>query len=400
MCGLLNDKRKGERLVSRLLSVGPIALSIDASDPVGQHLRRELGAVCTDRLGPQPQIELRFPSSLALSAARPSDPVSGAFLRHQDGLRGSTGVFDFDIRLGESGTWMIDLLRAYRGRRRLLHWMRCLPKSLQRLVNISYSDMYQLEASHIGFRVLRGLTQLELLDRGATYVHGSSILDERSGRVALLTGWGGSGKTSTSARLLGREGSTWTFLGDDLSVVDADGRVWFSPYPVHVYPYNVQGDARLSSILKKHRLHWVDDLHWRTWRRVFGSGGVVRRMAPVDLYPQVGSVAPIGTALFLQRIRGEQPRLQDIEIAEFVRRCRLILDYELHQALPIFVALAVVDDAKSRLNLLLEDYSLKVSRSLAAHLENASSVLEMQIPQNWGPEALAEYLDSTALASV
>lgn len=84
------------------------------------------------------------------------------------------------------------------------------------------------------------LIQLQLIERGMTLIHAAAAADE-SGRVTLLPGPGGVGKTALLGELVKQRG--YRLLGDDLVILTADGRCLSFPrgfvlkaYHASVYP--------------------------------------------------------------------------------------------------------------------------------------------------------------------
>jgi hypothetical protein len=110
-------------------------------------------------------------------------------------------------------------------------------------------------------------------------VHASAVAGE-DGRVTLIGGTGGVGKTSLALELCLRRG--FTFLADDISFVGSEGHVWPNLAYPKIYAYNLEDDADLAARLMRGR-GLPDRIHWAVHRRR-GAHFVRRRVAPDILY--------------------------------------------------------------------------------------------------------------------
>jgi hypothetical protein len=76
--------------------------------------------------------------------------------------------------------------------------------------------------------------QLAFLAAGVTFVHGAAV--ERRGEAIIFPSWGGIGKTALVTKFVRDFG--WKFLGDDLTILSADGNCYGFPKPMVLYPYH------------------------------------------------------------------------------------------------------------------------------------------------------------------
>ncbi|MEX0822326.1 MAG: hypothetical protein WD021_09295 [Rhodothermales bacterium] len=110
-------------------------------------------------------------------------------------------------------------------------------------------------------------------------VHASAFSDS-DGRVTLVGGTGGVGKTSLALELCMHHG--FRFLADDIAFVDDGGHVWPNLAYPKIYAYNLEDNPSLAERLLAGR-GAVDRLHWALHRRR-GPQYVRRRIAPDVLY--------------------------------------------------------------------------------------------------------------------
>lgn len=140
-------------------------------------------------------------------------------------------------------------------------------------------------------------------------VHASTFSDD-AGRVTLIGGTGGVGKTSLAMELCLKHG--FRFAGDDIAVVDAGGHVWPNLAYPKIYAYNVEGNPALYERLlggrgRADRLHW----HVHRWR---GGAAVRRRIAPDELYGTYDAEGgPLGRYVILVREERSQIGVSEID---------------------------------------------------------------------------------------
>ncbi len=140
-------------------------------------------------------------------------------------------------------------------------------------------------------------------------VHASAFSD-REGRVTLIGGTGGVGKTSIALELCIHHG--FAFVADDISFVDESGHVWPNLAYPKIYAYNLEDNPDLAARVLEGR-GAADRLHWMLHRRR-GPQFVRRRVAPDVLY---GSYDAEGGPLhrYVLLAREERPGIAVSEMA-------------------------------------------------------------------------------------
>ncbi len=145
--------------------------------------------------------------------------------------------------------------------------------------------------------------------QGSSFIHASSI--EKDGKAALFVAAGGVGKTSIMMQILKKAG--WRYLSDDLSIIDSNGRVYFNPKYIQIYPYNVKNDFELYTLLMKGR-GIVDKLNWFYRKSRYGEHKVRRRVDPRIFFgrEKVGESASINKVVNLVRTGVENFEIDEI----------------------------------------------------------------------------------------
>jgi hypothetical protein len=141
-------------------------------------------------------------------------------------------------------------------------------------------------------------------------IHASGMVTP-SGRGVAIGGTGGVGKTSLELELcLHRD---CAFLADDISVLDAEGRLWPNYNFPKIYAYNALDNPELEKRIfqdtdKLDRLQFA-------WHARKGPTKARRRLNPERLFPKVAQAhAPLGLYLILLPVAGtEKLRIRSLD---------------------------------------------------------------------------------------
>ena len=246
---------------------------------------------------------------------------------------------DFTIgegRLKFSNTPEYEILVDYRGKHIEVYCFHKLNrnKKLAKKMPTLYK-IYSSEFESIDLRIARGfiyyclqpVLQMLLVTKGTTFVHGSSVV-KNNGKGVLFTGWGGSGKTSTSSSLL-LKNKSFFFLSDDIAIVDKNKKIYSNPAVSHIYPYNVQGVKELEDKVIGDKTV-SNKLHWAIRKKYFGAKGVRRRIRPKDFY-QIDDAIDVTseTNIFFVRNDEKDITIQVLEKNDIVSLSINVINYEI-----------------------------------------------------------------------
>lgn len=176
-------------------------------------------------------------------------------------------------------------------------------------------------------RVIPSFVQLLHADR-MSFIHGAAMADQ-AGRGLLISGEGGVGKTSLALEL-GREHG-WSFISDDMVIVDQQGMMHLNANHPKLYAYNVVGDPALEEMLLR------DDgplgrLQWRVRKR--WPSHVRREIDPATLYTGAVATAPLQWMLIVERADVPEICLKPLDTRETAARSTDILLDELAKVRP------------------------------------------------------------------
>lgn len=148
---------------------------------------------------------------------------------------------------------------------------------LKKLNNIQFSSIDERLAQIIYELVL---VPSVYFDNQKFLVH-SSAFKKSNGGAILIGGTGGVGKTSLEIELCMNHG--FSFISDDISVVDVNSNIWPNLSFPKIYAYNLKNNPILNSrIFSKRSLY--DKFAWKLKHFLNGPSGVRRTISPVDAY--------------------------------------------------------------------------------------------------------------------
>jgi len=145
--------------------------------------------------------------------------------------------------------------------------------------------LYNNQYSSIDERISQILYELVLVPsvyfRSDSFlVHSSAFKSKNKGAI-LIGGTGGVGKTSLEIELCMNR--NYSFIADDISVVDEDANVWPNLALPKIYAYNLHGNEALKKkIFHNRALH--DKLAWKFKYILNGPAGVRRTISPKEVY--------------------------------------------------------------------------------------------------------------------
>jgi len=117
-----------------------------------------------------------------------------------------------------------------------------------------------------------------------TIIHASSFKNIKSGKVHVIGGTGGVGKTSME--LLFCKKDDYSFISDDIAVVDSDGFIYPNLSYPKIYAYNVADDKEFEKIVLSND-NMMGKFQWFFIKKLRGEKRVRRRLSPVKLYDTI-----------------------------------------------------------------------------------------------------------------
>ncbi|HEY9479549.1 MAG TPA: hypothetical protein VIP79_05650, partial [Gemmatimonadaceae bacterium] len=244
----------------------------------------------------------------------------------------------------------------------------------------------ETHAKNFMYGVFDYLTHIAQLQLGQSYIHASSL--ERGGEGTAIVAWGGIGKTSAALKLITEHG--FSFLSDDLGLVDDAGTVWRTPKRLQVYAYNLEGEERLRSMLLDgrsvlDRASWA----WKLQRR--GPKGVRRRVSAEELFGErsVARSAPLKRVFCLERGDARGFEAREISTDELTHRAAEVV---MHEIEPFGLLSRALHSGHHAPLLPTQDEVVSATRAVLRRAFDGIPVISIRIPLATPPATLANYL--------
>lgn len=182
------------------------------------------------------------------------------------------------------------------------------------------------------------VSALPLLDRivvtrGAAMIHAATVAYH--GQGIALPAWGGTGKTSTIAKLMKRDGVA--FMGDDWAFVSDSGQLlgyakpmFIKPHHRPIYPHLFRNKRKpLAPSRFSRPLGQLATFVHPVITRYPRLAGMTRRWSPEHLivtpraafpHAPIATSVPLATVIFVERFDGNQPLCEERDTAWMVSR--------------------------------------------------------------------------------
>jgi serine kinase of HPr protein (carbohydrate metabolism regulator) len=115
-------------------------------------------------------------------------------------------------------------------------------------------------------------------------VHASSMKNSTNGKTVMFGGTGGVGKTSLELLLCRELG--YSFISDDIAVIDKKGFVYSNLAYPKIYAYNAEGNQEIENLLFNKRSS-IDKLQWKLSKNIRGLNKARRTISPDEIYKSV-----------------------------------------------------------------------------------------------------------------
>lgn len=244
----------------------------------------------------------------------------------------------------------------------------------------------ETHAKNFMYGVFDYMTQIAQLELGQSYIHASSLA--RDGEGTAIVAWGGIGKTSAALKLITEHG--FSFLSDDLGLVDETGTIWRTPKRLQVYAYNLEGEKRLRSLLLDGR-SILDRAAWEWKLQRRGPKGVRRRVSAEELFgaQSVARSAPLKRVFYLERGDAREFEAREITTEELAHRAAEVV---MHEIEPFGLVSRALHSGHHAPLLPTQDQVVVATRSVLRRAFDGIPAVSVRIPLSTTPTSLANYL--------
>ena len=244
----------------------------------------------------------------------------------------------------------------------------------------------ETHAKNFMYGVFDYLTHIAQLELGQSYIHASSL--SRDGEGTAIVAWGGIGKTSAALKLITEHG--FSFLSDDLGLVDDAQTIWRTPKRLQVYAYNLEGEEQLRSMLLDGR-SILDRASWEWKLQRRGPKGVRRRVSAEELFgaQSVARSAPLTRIFCLERGDARDFEARSITTEELAHRAAEVV---MHEIEPFGIVSRALHSGHHAPLLPTQDQVVSATRAVLRRAFDGIPVLSIRIPLSTTPTSLANYL--------
>ncbi len=181
-------------------------------------------------------------------------------------------------------------------------------------VRVEVNWMLRYSNAVLYVNVVEPLLRLVLAEKGFALLHGACI--SRRDKAILLSAPPDTGKTTTVLRCLDK--GWFSFLSDDMTVIDRDLRVHKFPKPftisAHTYSSIASADFKVKGVKRKMKLRIKSLVHSRTGRRILRLVGELN--LPILTFNAIGQIIVKPPKVFAEDlIRGVTTQSQAQPIA-------------------------------------------------------------------------------------
>lgn len=274
--------------------------------------------------------------------------------------------------------------------KRVFHQSKNLLHNVFKLYTSEFSSYGDLLSKVFVYDILEPILHAQMISNDTSLLHAASISID--GQGVILTGQGGTGKTSTTINLL-NETPNSTFLSDDLAIVTKDGDVHPYNKSCVVYAYNTGDTISQSQLVNG----LIDQMHWKFHYWNGGKKGVRRRVSAEKLFNkkvQNSESYPIETVVYLSREKREDIAHEQIEATEVAQRSTAVILNELDWLVEYSSAVCSTGSTSLTPKKIIEQTEKIYTNSFA----DSNNIL-LHIPFDTGPQAIVTYLQSNVIES-
>jgi hypothetical protein len=197
------------------------------------------------------------------------------------------------------------------------------PDALRRFFDWNYLSRAQNHAKNFMYNCFNLITGAAITDRGiGCYLHASSM--ERRGFGVVLAASGGVGKTTSLLNLVMERG--WSYLSDDIALIDRYSTLHRTPLRIQVYAYNIVGHNKATQNLLGGRT-LLDRLSWHVRLIRKGPFKTRRRVSSEDFFGEeaTSTQAQCRSIIFMERALVDEPSINPVDADIIVNKlCRIM----------------------------------------------------------------------------
>ena len=268
-------------------------------------------------------------------------------------------------------------------------------KKILSLKKVEYSDINRLIKSFVlSYAVFWNIFQLGLLKKDCSFIHGSTLQKDQNG--FLLTGTGGSGKTSIAMHLLKLKGIK--YLSEDFAIIKSDGTTFYNPKAISLY----RTDIDKGNFFTQKAIDNLSPELRRKWKLLtsISSENQLLKIPPNLLLGEdkIGSSCSLKTTIYLTRENTNSISFQELSVDEFVERATQASLVELKSLSEVLRRIKANSPIDYQYKSDFEIYSM-MTKIYQKSVSNSNRYI-VHVPRNESPENVANFLIENNLLEV
>lgn len=223
-----------------------------------------------------------------------------------------------------------------------------LYSELKRFLDWNYLYPVERISKNLIYNLLEPFLNMYMLKLGQSFIHASAVSENKN--AILFTGLGGVGKTSLTLKLVFNYG--FKFMGDDLLIIDRDGRAYLYPKKIQIYAYNTENFQALQKGLMKGR-NLFDRAHWHIFKTIQGPKCVRRRVSPEKILgiDHIGPpIADINRVYYIVPYTKNEVTVEIIDAGSLAHHSSAVIMKELWSVYRYFNVMEALTDLPVSLN--------------------------------------------------
>ena len=185
-----------------------------------------------------------------------------------------------------------------------------------RIFNKAFKSNIDLQITTFYYRVFLLFVQLWNLENKCSFVHAASV--KKGDEAILFSADSGLGKSSLMLQLSQKK--EFEFLSDDLSIISAEGEVFFQGRGISIKPYHL----KFFKFLELKVFSLMNFFQWLQWK-ILNDNRLVFRVNPKNIFSTVASKAKIMRVIHLCNSNSNEFRFEKITSNQLIKYVMPIL---------------------------------------------------------------------------
>ncbi len=184
---------------------------------------------------------------------------------------------------------------------------------LKQLYNLNFSNRYKNII--LSYSLFWYILHVILLKQQKAFLHAGVF--SKNGKISVITGTGGCGKTSTLFKLLEEENSH--YIAEDFGILDNKAETFYNPKPVSIYASDMEfGQKILKNYYNK--FSFTEKALWDIKSKLLKKNPMIKALPKKVMDGKIEQSGKINNILYFVRTNKLQLLVESIEVGSLVER--------------------------------------------------------------------------------